>query len=207
MREPIHRVDGGQGPDEREPMEEPEFQHHDPHRDQDRDRRAERRARGGTQDVGIRQGIAQQTLERGAGHSQARAHDHRREDAREPQIHDDRLARLAPCARDVQAEQPMTQDADGLPGHDRHGSHADPQHEGHDEGADAEQGDHDRAAAQARRPPARHAGCRRLRPPDASPWGPGALRAPRPPGSGPLHPDGWPVPVHAALPRGADRAS
>ena len=59
-----------------------------------------RRATGHTQDVGIRQGIAQQHLHQGTGESQESAHGEGVDGARQAQVHDHRVVHGIAAARE-----------------------------------------------------------------------------------------------------------
>ena len=76
----------------------------------DGDRRAERGAGRRPEHVRIGERVAEQALERRAGDRQADPDDHRGQDARQPQVPDDRLGRRRPGPPEVEPEQPMGED-------------------------------------------------------------------------------------------------
>ena len=135
--EAVDRDDRDQRPDEREQLDQPELEDDDPDRDEDRDRRAEGGSGGGPQHVRVRQRVAQEPLEGDAGHRQAQPDDHRREDPRQAEVHDDRLGRRRPGAAELEPEEPVGEDRDRLRRGDRDGAQADAQDEHDDEGDQA----------------------------------------------------------------------
>ena len=102
-RQPVDDGHRHQRADERERVEQPELEEHRAHRDQHRDRGPERRPGRGAEHVRVRERVAQQALERAAGDGQPGADDHRRQDARQPQVHDDRLGGRRPGDAQVDA--------------------------------------------------------------------------------------------------------
>ena len=124
-RQLVDRVDREQRPDERECLEQPELEDRDPDRDEHRDRGAEGGPGRGPEDVRVRQRVAQQALERDSGHGQRQPDEHRREDTRQAQVHDDRLRGGAVLAPEVDAEEALREDRDRVGRLDRHGPEAD----------------------------------------------------------------------------------
>ena len=104
------------------------------------DRRPERGARGGPEDVRVRERVAEDALERRSGDGQPEPDDHRREDARQPQVDDDRLGRRRPRPAEVEPEQPMGEDRHRVAR--GHGHRPEPDREDeHDEECDDGAGD------------------------------------------------------------------
>ena len=137
---------------EREPVEQAELDHHEPDRDEDRDGRAE----GGTgrraEDVRVGQRVADQALQRGAGHGETRAHQHGRQDPRHPQVPHDRLGGLGPGPPEVETERPPQDDADGVAGTDPGRPERHPGDEQHRQCDESRDGDQSRAPPDAARP-------------------------------------------------------
>ena len=146
-RQPVDDRDGAQGAHECEAVEEAELQDEPTDRQDHGDGRAERRTRGGAQHVGIRERVPQEPLECGPGDGEASAHDHRRQDPRQPQVHHDRLGRGGPGDPEVQAEEALGEDRDGRPGRQVHGPEPDPA----DEDDGERDGPNDRQARRAPR--------------------------------------------------------
>ena len=92
---------------------------------QHRDRRPERRARRGAEHVRVGERVAQQPLERRPGHGQPGPDHHRGQDPRQAQV--PRRSSRSPATRStrqVQAEEAIAEDREGVAGGDRHRSRA-----------------------------------------------------------------------------------
>ena len=124
-----------------------------PDRDEHRDRRAEGGSGRGTQHVGVSQRVAQQALERGSGDRQRQPDEHRREDARQAQLHHDRLRGGAVLATEVDAEEALREDRDRVGRLDRHGPETDAEHQRNRQGCEPASRQQERPPADARRRP------------------------------------------------------
>jgi hypothetical protein len=113
-------------------------------RNQDRDRGTQRSSGGGPEDVRIGQWIPKQALEGRTGRGQPDSDYHRRQDAWQTKVPDDRLGRRRPRPGEVEAEQVAGQDRGRVGRGDWHGAETNTDNERDDQRRNAHPGKDDR---------------------------------------------------------------